>query len=128
MVCVGANGNAALQTAMDEALLRNAPVLALTPLTAGADGASEGDGGGAVREKLHDYLQEAQDDNAAVQMCALPSPDDMSNLLEQSADIDQLVIVGANNPQLVAEVLGRKARVILRDTNCSLLILRDRPK
>jgi hypothetical protein len=52
-------------------------------------------------------------------------PDNMSNLLEQSATIDQLVIVGPNNPELAAEVVGRKARMILRDTNCSLLILRD---
>jgi hypothetical protein len=49
----------------------------------------------------------------------------MSNLLEQSATIDQLVIVGPNNPKLAAEVVGPKARTILRDTNCSLLILRD---
>jgi hypothetical protein len=48
------------------------------------------------------------------------------SVLEQSADIDQLVIVGPTNPELVAEVVGPKARVILRDTNCSLLILRDR--
>lgn len=119
--------HAVLQTAMDEALLRNAPVLALTPWGTGPDDASEDDGGTALRAKLRRYLNEAQDDNADVQMCALPSPDNMSNLLEQSADIDQLVVVGANNPELVAEVVGRKARVTLRDTNCSLLILHDRP-
>lgn len=35
-------------------------------------------------------------------------PDNMSTLLEQSASIDQLVVVGANNPELVP-VVGRKA-------------------
>jgi hypothetical protein len=54
-------------------------------------------------------------------------PDQLSNLPEQSADIDQLVIVGPNNPELVAEVVGPKARMILRDTNCTLMILRERP-
>jgi len=116
---------AVLQTAMDEAVLRNAPLLALTPW-GGADEGSEADGDTDLRTRLRYYLDEAEDDNADVQVCALPMPDNMSNLLEQSAHIDQLVIVGANNPELVAEVVGPKARVILRDTNCSLLILRDR--
>jgi nucleotide-binding universal stress UspA family protein len=116
-----------LQTAMDEALLRNAPLLALTPWGTRADDAGEDDDDTDLRTKLHHYLDEAADDNADVQVCALPMPDNMSNLLEQSAHIDQLVIVGANNPELVAEVVGPKAQMILRDTNCSLLILRDRP-
>jgi nucleotide-binding universal stress UspA family protein len=118
--------HAVLQTAMDEALLRNAPLLALTTWGMGAADAEDGDGDTALRAKLRRYLEETDDDNADVQMCVLPS-DNMSNLLKQSADIDQLVIVGANNPELVAEVVGQKARVILRDTNCSLLILRDCP-
>jgi nucleotide-binding universal stress UspA family protein len=115
-----------LQTALDEALLRKAPLLALTPWGTGAGDADDGDGDTDLRAKLRRYLNEAADDNADVQVCALPMPDNMSNLLEQSADIDQLVIVGPNNPELVAEVVGPRARVILRDTNCSLLILRDR--
>ena len=87
------------------------------PLGTGAVQASEDDGDTDLRAKLHRYLDEAQDDDADVKVCALP----------MRAAIDQLVIVGANNPELVAEVVGPKARTILRDTNCSLLILRGRP-
>jgi nucleotide-binding universal stress UspA family protein len=115
--------HAVLQTALDEAVLRNAPVLALTPWGTTDAGDDHGDAG--LRAKLRRYLDDAQDDDADVQVCALPKPDTMSNLLEQSATIDQLVIVGPNNPELAAEVVGPKARTILRDTNCSLLILRD---
>ena len=118
--------HAVLQTALDEALLRKAPVLALTPWGTEADEAGGDDSDAGLRARLRRYLDEAQDDNADVQVCALPKPDTMSNLLEQSATIDQLVIVAPTNPKLVAEVVGRKARTILRDTNCSLLILRDR--
>jgi nucleotide-binding universal stress UspA family protein len=117
--------HAVLQTALDEALLRKAPVLALTSWGTEAGDAGGDDGDAGLRAKLGRYLDEAQDDDADVQVCGLPMPDNMSNLLEQSATIDQLVIVGPNNPELVAEVVGRKARMILRDTNCSLLILRD---
>lgn len=118
--------HAVLQTALDEALLRKAPVLALTPWGTEADEAGGDDSDAGLRARLRRYLDEAQDDNADVQVCALPKPDTMSNLLEQSATIDQLVIVASTNPKLVAEIVGRKARTILRDTNCSLLILRDR--
>jgi nucleotide-binding universal stress UspA family protein len=117
--------HAVLQTALDEALLRDAPVLALTPWETGPGDVSEDAGDAWLHGRLSRYLDEAQDDNADVQVYALPKPDSMSNLLEQSATIDQLVIVGPNNPELVAEVVGRKARMMLRDTNCSLLILRD---
>ena len=115
-----------LQTAMDEALLRKAPLLTLTPWGTGAGEASEEDGDTDLRATLRRYRDQAEDDDADVKVCALPMPDAFSNLLKQSADIDQLVIVGADNPELVAEVVGPKARTILRDTNCSLLILRDR--
>ena len=117
--------HAVLQTALDEAVLRKAPVLALTPWGTGPRDGSEDDSDVGLRAKLRRYLDDAEDDNADVQVCALPKPDTMSNLLEQSATIDQLVIVGPDNPELAAEVVGPKARTILRDTNCSLLILRD---
>jgi hypothetical protein len=103
------------------------PYACAHPWGAEADDAGKDDGDTDVRARLRHHLNMAEDDNADVQVCALPMPDNMSNLLEQSAPTDQLVIVGPNNPGLVAEVVGPKARMILRDTNCSLLILRDRP-
>ena len=119
--------HAVLQTAMDEALLRKASLLALTAWESEPGEASEDDGDTDLLAKLHRYLDEAEDDDADVKVGALPMPDVFSNVLEQSATIDQLVIVGANNPELVAEIVGPKARTILRDTNCSLMILRGRP-
>ena len=109
--------HAVLQTAVDEALLRKAPLLALTPWGPERSRPVKTTVTRDLRAKLHRYLDEAQDDDADVTVCALP----------MRAAIDQLVIVGANNPELVAEVVGPKARTILRDTNCSLLILRGRP-
>jgi hypothetical protein len=44
------------------------------------------------------------------------------NPLEQSARIDQRVIVGRTDLALIEELTGRKARHILRKTSCSLLI------
>ena len=80
----------------------------------------------SVRAKLDRYLAEA-DDDVDVQISTLPISDHISNLLEQSADIDQLVIVGPDNPDFVAEVIAPKMRKILRHTDCSILILRNQP-
>lgn len=118
--------HAVLQTALHEAQLRQGSVLALTPWpTVTVDAGPPGDEPGLVM-KLKRYLNDAQDDNADVEVCTLPMPTDMSNLLAQSASIDQLVVVGPSDPDLITQVVGPKARAILHKTNCSLLILRDR--
>jgi hypothetical protein len=67
--------HAVLQTAMDEALLRKAPLLALTSWESEPGEASEDDGDTDLRAKLHRYLDEAEDDDADVKVCALPMPD-----------------------------------------------------
>jgi len=117
-----------LETALDEALLREAPVLALVrrPTTARSNGESKDDDN--LRAKLRRYLEDEQDDNAEVQVCTLPMSDHISNLIAQSADIDQLIIVGSNHPDLVADVIGPQARAVLRHTNCSILIVREQPR
>jgi nucleotide-binding universal stress UspA family protein len=116
-------GSAVLQAAIDEATLRKAPVLALTRWPSGA--AIDGDDDRDVRTRLEEYLAEARDDDDAdIQMCALPMSEHIGGVLAQSANIDQLVIVDANDPVLAAEVLGPEARKSLRHTNCSVLILR----
>lgn len=108
-----------LQTAIGEAELRDAPVLALTRHTSG-DAENHDD----LRAWLHEYLEEVKEDNADIQICTLPVSDDISNILEQSAPIDQLVIVDSHDPSIVAEVVGREARAVLRHTVCSILVLR----
>ena len=53
----------------------------------------------------------------------LPMSEHIANVLAQSADIDQLVIIGPDDPDLVAEAVGPHGRNILRGTNCSVLVL-----
>ena len=117
--------HAVLETAFDEALLRKAPILALTPWPTTGNAKSEDHEG--IRAKLDRYLAEARDDDVDVQISTLPISDHISNLLEQSADIDQLVIVGSGNHDFVAEVVAPKMRKMLRHTDCSILIIRNRP-
>jgi nucleotide-binding universal stress UspA family protein len=117
--------HAVLETAFDEAILRKAPILALTPWPTTDNAGSEHHE--SVRAKLDRYLAEGDDDEVDVQVSTLPISDHIANLLEQSADIDQLVIVGPDNPNFVAEVIAPKMRKKLRHTDCSILILRNRP-
>jgi nucleotide-binding universal stress UspA family protein len=114
-----------LQTAFEEAVLREAPILALTPwATAGPKSEDHED----IRATLDRFRSEARDDDVNVQISALPISDHISNLLQQSADIDQLVIIGPDNPGLVAEVVAPEMREVLRHTDCSVLVLRHRPE
>ncbi|MGZ5390561.1 MAG: universal stress protein [Mycobacterium sp.] len=116
-------GSAVLQAAIDEATLRKAPVLALTRWPSAPT--SEADDDRDVRARLEEYLADARDDDAAeIQICALPISEHIGGVLAQSANIDQLVIVDANDPVLMAEVVGAEARKALHHTNCSVLVLR----
>lgn len=113
--------HAVMETAFKEAILRSAPILALTPWPASDNAQVEHHE--SVRAKLDQYR--AQADNVDIQISTLPISHHISNLLEQSADIDQLVIIGPDNPEFVAEVTAPKMRKTLRHTDCSVLILRD---
>lgn len=114
------DAHAVLHTAMEEAQLRHASILALTPWGR----RSEYDGGD-VRAKLDRYLEESDSDDADIQICALPRPDNMLNLLAQSADVDQLVIASAEDSRLLAELVGPPIRAVLKGTDCSVVFLRD---
>jgi nucleotide-binding universal stress UspA family protein len=77
-----------------------------------------------LRAKLDRYLNDADRDNADVLVRAIPMPDHIFNVLEQSAPIDQLVVIGTSNPDLTRELLSRRAAKILRNSDCSLMIAR----
>ena len=116
-------GSAVLEAAINEATLRQAPVLALTRWPSAMT--TESDEKRHVRTRLAQYLADArEDDGADVQIHALPISEHIAGVLAQSANIDQLVIVDANDPVLMAEAVGPKARKVLRHTNCSVLVLR----
>ncbi len=51
-----------------------------------------------------------------------PCPKHIFNVLEQSASIDQLVVIGTSSPDLTSELLSRRAAKILRKSNCSVII------
>jgi len=113
-----------LQAALDEAEWRGAPLLALTSLPSRSGGLRTTDDD--LRAKLDRYLQDTDGDGADVRVYALPTPANMADLLAETAGIDQLVVVGMNNPSLVAELVGPQGRSLLRKTNCSVLVFRER--
>lgn len=119
-----AESHSVLQTALDEAQLRGAPVLALTTwATADAHPNDASEGVSGIRAKMDRYLKEAHEDPADLQVCALPMPSDLATLLEHSASIEQLYVIGASRQDLVDQVTGERARKAMRGTNCSVLVV-----
>lgn len=110
-----------LRTATDEARLRRASVLALSPWPSGSSRTQE------IRNALDDCLDRAGG-VGKIDRSVLPRPDDISDLLAQSVQIDQLVIAWADDAGVLGQLLDARATDFLRGTDCSLLIFRDRAK
>lgn len=111
-----------LRAALDEALHRDASVLALISWPARDYGSVHS--GDDLRAEVDRYL-EGVDCDPQVGICAASVPENLTELLAQTADLDQLVIVGKNNPDLITELVGPQARSRLRKTNCSVMIFRE---
>lgn len=111
-----------LQTAIEEANLRDASVLALAPWPAESERAED------IRARLDAYRRATERDDVDIELCVLPRPDDVTEVLAQSADIDQLVIARADDPELLAQLVSPATAAILRGTNCSVLVVRDHPQ
>jgi nucleotide-binding universal stress UspA family protein len=115
-----------LQTALDEAVLRAAPVLALTTWSTNESGearaAAHADD---IRAKMDRYLKDSQSHQTDLEVCALPMPDDLVHMLEQSANIEQLFVVGSARHDLVDELTSDRARKAMRGTHCSVLVVHD---
>lgn len=105
-----------MNRALEEALLRHAEILALTPW--GAESAQTE----SIRTEFIANLDE-RDPGADITLCVLPRPDDIAHLLAQSADIDQLVIASADDGELVQQLRSAGVRDTLRGTNCSVLLV-----
>ena len=120
-----AASHAVLQTALDEAALRDAPVLALT--TWSTTHVLETGAASDIRSSMDRYLSDSHDDPADLQVCALPLPDDLATMLEQSASVEQLFVIGSNRHDLVDQLTDDRARKALRGTNCSILVVHANP-
>jgi nucleotide-binding universal stress UspA family protein len=114
-----------LSMALDEAIMRDAPMLALTTWSSmrPEEPAAKAPN---LRSKLKQYMKEREDDSADVQLCVLPLPPDLTLMLEESASIDQLFVVGASRRRDVDGLLNARARKALRGTNCSILVVREK--
>lgn len=112
----------ALQAAMHEANVRDAPVLMLESWSHGL----RADGGDTDRHPVRAILEDFLTGPGAtdVEVCTLPMPTHLLHLLHQSVSVDQLLVVAADHQALVEELTGAQAREILRGTDCSLLFTR----
>jgi nucleotide-binding universal stress UspA family protein len=116
--------HAVLRTAFDEAILRKAPVLALTSCSKTRPQPQDPAGAaGDLRAKLNRYLDESRHDPVDVQICVLPIGGDLTNLLEQSAHIDQLVVIGSARHDLVEQLTSAGVHRALRGTDCSIVVV-----
>lgn len=114
-----------LRTALDEARRRQSPLLVLTSWQTQDLGLRAG--GTDFRAEL-DRLLDNSDRNATdVRVSAERLSPNLTYLLAQTVDIDQLVIVGRNNPELITELIGPQARSLLGHTDCSVMVFRDDP-
>jgi nucleotide-binding universal stress UspA family protein len=112
-----------MQTALDEAIRRDASLLALIcwpPRTFGSHHTEDD-----LREELDRYLADCGRQDPDVRVCAASLPADLADSLASAADLDQLVLVGKNNPELITELIGPQARSQLRKTNCSVMVVRE---
>jgi len=114
-----------LKAALDEAVLRQAPVLALTTWSATglADDRSDSTSS-SLRAKMKRCMQDTSNNPADIQLCAFPMPRDVTAMLQRSAGIDQLFVVGAGREDVIEQLTAKKVRKALRGTNCSILVVR----
>lgn len=111
-----------LQNAIDEADVRQAPVLALTSWSTTKRRRSKHPS--EVRRTLDGYLTRAAHGKA--QVCAIPMPDDLLDFLKKCVSIDQLVVVGARNTAVIDVLTSTRAGKIMRKSNVSLMFVRGR--
>jgi nucleotide-binding universal stress UspA family protein len=110
------------QTAAGEAILRRAPLLALTAWSGEPSNRQDADGG--LRATLGGLLEQSGEDPADVPLCSLPMPKEFLNLLRQSASIDQLLVIGQGRRDLIDDLTAAATRKILHKSWCSVLVVR----
>ncbi|CAN5885598.1 universal stress protein [soil metagenome] len=111
----------AMQTAITEATLREAPLLALTSWSTTGCGPDVADSD--LKTTLARYLAESSDDDADIKACALQMPHDLLRLLDDSAHTLMMVVVPAANRLVVQELVSPSAAKTLRKAGCSVLVV-----
>ncbi|MDR3660216.1 MAG: universal stress protein [Mycobacterium sp.] len=117
----GSGPDDVLDTAIDEAQLRDRVVLAITPTTH-----LDADHPGEIRAEMNrcaDSMGKGIDDG--VEIATVPRPDHVGAFLRSSTSADDLVVVSADERSLLDDLLGPAGSAALRTTNCSLLIRRN---
>ncbi len=116
------SATAVFEAAEADSAWREAPILMLEPWSHSSQPAD-------ARHPVHAALERyAKDpDNRHLQSVTLAMPGHLTNLLRQSACIDQLVIVPGDRPELVEELTSDEVRKALKDSDCTLLFIRSTP-
>lgn len=112
-----------LHAALEEARLRQAPVLALTSWS--TDVGHPGHSAPAAQRTLDHYLGRRSED---VRVCAIPMPTRLLDFLDQCVSIDQLVVVSARNAALTDELTSAQAAKVLHKSNVSLMFVRPQTR
>lgn len=110
---------AVLKAAEADSTWRNAPILMLEPWSHSSEPVHAGH---PVHAALERYLKDTE--SSDIRSVTLAMPGHLSNLLRQSACIDQLVIVPGDHRELVEELTSREMRKTLKHSDCTLLFVR----
>lgn len=113
------SATAVLKAAEADSTWRNAPILMLEPWSHSSEPVH-------VRHPVHAALERYLKDTESsdIRSVTLATPGHLSNLLRQSACIDQLVIVPGDHRELVEELTSREMRKTLKHSDCTLLFVR----
>ncbi|WP_236737227.1 universal stress protein [Mycolicibacterium llatzerense] len=110
---------AVLKAAEADSTWRNAPILMLEPWSHSSEPVHAKH---PVHAALERYLKDTE--GSDIRSVTLAMPGHLSNLLRQSACIDQLVIVPGDHRELVEELTSREMRKTLKHSDCTLLFVR----
>ncbi|KAA0118327.1 MAG: universal stress protein UspA-like protein [Mycobacterium sp.] len=119
------NSQSIFEAAYSEALLRNSPLLVLADSPTIDCAACEDPARECIRARLQRYIRNASGGPADVRVCVLAMPNDLLNMMRQSASIDQLLVLADDRTDLIDQLTGTHGRKVLRKSWCSLLVVRD---
>ncbi|MGK2880780.1 MAG: hypothetical protein ACSLE6_08270 [Mycobacterium sp.] len=118
------SSDAVLHWAKAEAWLRKAPLLALTTgRDQGHDHAGT-DNAQAVSRRLEHHLARQPAHAPDVLICSLPVGNGVLDYLSKNATLAQLVVVGADDPGLIVQLVAADHESVLHHTNCSVMSVR----